>query len=397
MRFIIISILLMEFGFASSLSLDNILSSIDNNHPITKTIDQKRLYLRAKNLANSSSDPAELYGVATKAYPKGFNSEYEYSVGISKKIPFGNTQRLDKRIGELENEANILEESKSILGFNNSIKNLYHQHCLDYKNYKSIQKSYQEFLKLYRKKQKAYKYQEISKSEIIQLKIEKDRLYTKLQNIKIAQQIAKERVFILSKIDYRENRYLSCRDIYPIRESIYINTQRFSISKKAQQKRLLSTRESLKRDSKAIDYINLSLQYDREIDVDKYSIGISIPLKFTSRKSEYKRASAMYKHSTLSLEYKQSMIEKKAIVDGLKSKLKQDALMIKSLKRNLYDYRKTLLPIIRKSYNLGESSIVEYLLNKNNYHQLNQELFDRQKDYYQKLFTLYTLIEIKDN
>lgn len=397
MRTVIISILLMESVFASSLSLNNILSSIDSNHPITQKIVQKRLYLRAKNLSDSASDPAELYGTTTKAYPKGLKTQYEYSIGVSKKVPWGDTNRQDEKITQLENEADILDESKSVLSFTNSIKNLYHQHCLDYKNYKTVQKSYSEFIKLYRKKQKAYKYQEISKSEILQLDIEKNRLYSKLQSIKTAQKIAKQRVFILSRIDYRSDSYLSCSDMYPIRQRVSIGSDRFNISKKAQQKRLQSTQEALKRDSKAIDYINLSLQYDKEIDIDKYSIGFSIPLNFTSRKAEQKRASDMYKHSTLSAEYAQSMIEKQAIFKSLKSSLKSDALMIKSIQKSIYEYRKNLLPLMKKSYDLGESSVVEYLLSRQQYHQLNQELFDTQKRYYTRLFTLYTLSEIKDN
>jgi len=397
MKTIIISILLMESIFASSLRLENILSSIDSNHPITQKIVQKRLYLRAKNLSDSASDPAELYGTTTKAYPKGLKTQYEYSIGVSKKVPWGDTNRQDEKITQLENEADILDESKSVLSFTNSIKNLYHQHCLDYKNYKTVQKSYSEFIKLYRKKQKAYKYQEISKSEILQLDIEKNRLYSKLQSIKTAQKIAKQRVFILSRIDYRADSYLSCSDMYPIRQRVSIGSDRFNISKKAQQKRLQSTQEALKRDSKAIDYINLSLQYDKEIDIDKYSIGFSIPLNFTSRKAEQKRASDMYKHSTLSAEYAQSMIEKQAIFKSLKSSLKSDALMIKSIQKSIYEYRKNLLPLMKKSYDLGESSVVEYLLSRQQYHQLNQELFDTQKRYYTRLFTLYTLSEIKDN
>jgi len=397
MKTIIISILLMESIFASSLRLENILSSIDSNHPITQKIVQKRLYLRAKNLSDSASDPAELYGTTTKAYPKGLKTQYEYSIGVSKKVPWGDTNRQDEKITQLENEADILDESKSVLSFTNSIKNLYHQHCLDYKNYKTVQKSYSEFIKLYRKKQKAYKYQEISKSEILQLDIEKNRLYSKLQSIKTAQKIAKQRVFILSRIDYRSDSYLSCSDMYPIRQRVSIGSDRFNISKKAQQKRLQSTQEALKRDSKAIDYINLSLQYDKEIDIDKYSIGFSIPLNFTSRKAEQKRASDMYKHSTLSAEYAQSMIEKQAIFKSLKSSLKSDALMIKSIQKSIYEYRKNLLPLMKKSYDLGESSVVEYLLSRQQYHQLNQELFDTQKRYYTRLFTLYTLSEIKDN
>ncbi len=68
-----------------------------------------------------------------------------------------------------------------------------------------------------------------------------------------------------------------------------------------------------------------------------------------------------------------------------------------TIKKNLQNYKKNLVPLIKKSYDLGESSVIEYLLNRQNYHQLKQELFATQKAYYRTLFRLYTLSETKDN
>jgi outer membrane protein TolC len=146
-----------------------------------------------------------------------------------------------------------------------------------------------------------------------------------------------------------------------------------------------------------LDSINLSVQYDKEIDIDKYSVGVSIPLAFTSKRSEQERVAAMHKNAALGFQYEQTMTEKNSMLSELRSTLKSKAMMISSLKNNLQHYKKNLLPLIKKSYDLGESSVIEYLLNRQNYHTLKQELFSTEKAYYHTLFTLYTLSETKDN
>lgn len=396
MKQIILLLLLIHFTQASTLNLKNVLASANTN-TLTQAIDQERLFLEAKNMADTSLDPIELYGTGTKAYPKNGAEDYEYSIGLSKKLYWGNTQDEDQMITRLNNEAYLLEEDKKILNFKNGLKNLYHQHCLDDKNYKSFRQIYQDFGKLYEKKQKAYKYQEISKTELMQLEIEKNRLFAQLHEIEMTQKISKQKIFILSQIKQTEGKSFSCTDIYPIDEKFTLEASKFQLSKKAHDKRIHSTQVAVERHSKVLDSVSLAVQYDKEIDIDKYTIGVSIPLAFSSQRSEQERVAALHQNSALSFHHEQMMIEKQSLFVELKSTLNSKALMIRSLKKNLNDYKKNLLPLIKKSYDLGESSVIEYLLNTENYHRMKQELFTTQKAYYDTLFRLYTLIEMKDH
>lgn len=398
MKQIILFVLLIQFVNASTLTMKQVLASANKHQTLTKALDQERLFLEAKNLADTSLDPMELYGSGTKAYPNDGKKEgYEYSVGISKTLPLGDTQEQDEMINRLNNQAYLLEEDKKILSFENSLKSLYHQHCLDHKNYQSFKQNYQDFVKLYKKKEKAYRYQEISKTELMQLEIEKNRLYAKFQEMQIIQSVSKKKLLILGRINHSDKTLLSCSDMYPIRESVKLKENLFMLSKEAHQKRIQSTQTALERHSKALDSVDLSVQYEQEIDIDKYSVGISIPLTFTGRRSEQERVAAMHKNSAIGFQYEQMMVEKKSMFLTLKSTLRNNALMIKSLKNNVYHYKKDLLPLIKKSYDLGETSVIEYLLSRQKYHELKQELFGAQKDYYHTLFTLYTLSESKDN
>ena len=396
MKHIILFVLLIQVAQASTLTLKQVLDSANNNSTLTQALEQERLFLESRNLADTSLDPMELFGSAANANPLVGEDEFEYSVGLSKEFSWGNTKEEEQRITRLNNEAYFLEEDKKILNFENGLKSLYHNHCLDNKYFKVSKQNYQEFVKLYKKKQKAYKYQEISKAELMQLEIEKNRLYAQLQEIKMTQVISKQKLYVLGRINNANVTTLSCKDIYPIRENVKLDGDKFQLSREAHTKRLESTQASLERYSRSLDSISLSAQYDKEIDIDRYGIGISIPLNFTSNRSEQERASAMYKSSALGFQHEQKMLEKRSRFLELQSYLNTKAEMLKTLKNNHRNYKTQLLPLIKKSYDLGETSVIEYLLNRQKSYQLRQEIYATKKAYYNTLFKLYALSEMKD-
>ena len=70
----------------------------------------------------------------------------------------------------------------------------------------------------------------------MQLEIEKNKLYAQLQEIKMIQNISKQKLFILGHIKHTEKTTLSCNDMYPIRENVtfkdrYISTFKRGIPK----------------------------------------------------------------------------------------------------------------------------------------------------------------------
>ena len=91
MKHIILFLLLIQLAEASTLTLKKVLASANNNNTLTQAIDQERLFLEARNLADTSLDPMELFGTGTRAYPKDGRNDYEYSVGLSKKLPWSDT------------------------------------------------------------------------------------------------------------------------------------------------------------------------------------------------------------------------------------------------------------------------------------------------------------------
>ncbi|MEA3455381.1 MAG: hypothetical protein U9R26_02630, partial [Campylobacterota bacterium] len=319
-KYAVLPLLLMQTLYASTYTLDKILKSAAQNSTLSEALKQETLALESKNRADTASDPLAVYGAVTKAYPHSerggdeyFGSRNEYTAGVSKKFMLGDIQAQEQKITRLSNQATLLEKEKGLLNFKNGLKNTYHQHCLDRQNQKSFNQSYQEFVRLYKKKEKAYQYDEISKTELMQLEIEKNRLYAQLQEMEMRQEISKQNLFMLSRVYAAPSTQLSCRDIYPIKTQLRLGDT-FELSKEAYQKRIESTQATLKRYSNRVESVDLIAEYSEEIDVDKYTIGLAIPLTFTSKRSEHERAAAMYQNSTIALRYEQEMREKRSLL-----------------------------------------------------------------------------------
>lgn len=390
---VLVCIMTSHIAEASTVTLKQLLRSAKEHNMLSKSLQKEALALEAKSMADTASAPFELFGEGTQARPELGDKGYEYAIGISKDIRLGNIQAQERQIANLNNQANLIEGQKRILDFSNGLKNIYHQHCVDMQIHRSIKQSYADLLKLYRKKQKAYKYQEISKTELMQIESEKNRLQAQVQELKMMQEISKQKVLMLSRVGNATK--LSCKDTYPIRTKVKLNNL-FSLSNEAYQKRIESTKAKLKRYSHSVESLSVSGQYGKELDTDRYTVGVSLPLSFTSERSEKERAAALYKGSAIEYSYEQEMLERKSLLLELQMTLKSQALMVKTLSKNHRDYKQRLLPLVKKSYLLGETSVLEYLLSRQKLYTLNQELYGAKKAYYNTLFRLYTISEKKD-
>jgi len=396
MRYILIIALLLWSANAETITLKRVIASSKHFNKLTQSLDQKSLALEAKNQADNASDPLEVFVSGTKAFPSGAPYGYEHSVGFSKNIKLGNALAKDTRIARLNNQADILDEEQEILTFHQEVKNIYHQHCVDVSDYQSLTQNYNDFDALYNNKKRAYEYQEISKTELLQLAIEKKRLHAQLEQSRMRQEQSKRYLLAQVRIPMTASTRLSCRDTYPITSNVKLGTHQFALTTEAYKKRVESARTAIQRHALPIDSLNLTLQHDKEIDMEKYTIGVSIPLNFTSKRSEKERLWAMHSERAASLKYEETIHQKRSRIGDIQAQLKAKAMLIDSMEKNLKEYRDELLPLVKKSYSLGESTVIEYLLGRQQYYALKQELYATQKEYYQALFTLYSLIEKKE-
>lgn len=394
MRPLIIGLMFLQSATASVLTLDDILQHAQQSKLLSQAITQEGLALESKNLADTQTDPLTFNHALSRANSKAI-SGYEHEVSFSKEFKLGNIQSLEQKQNRLNNEAHLLEQEKYLISFDNRLKNLYHQHCLGASYLGSFQEGYDNFATLYSKKERAFEHGEIAKTELLQLEFEKNRLQIELNNLNRKQESSKSQLLSLTSLNSNDN--LSCQDIYPIVQEVHLGNNAFALSEQAYAKRIESTQVGLNRYSKKLESIEVSMGYTKELETDIYTIGVSIPLNFSSNKSEHERASLMHQSSAISLQNEQQMADKKYRVRELEAKLSRDFQNIEAQKENINHYANSLLPLMKKSYDYGESSVIEYLLSQQKLTSLEQELLEEKKSYYATLFQLYSMSETKDN
>ncbi|CAA6809978.1 MAG: Unknown protein [uncultured Sulfurovum sp.] len=393
MRVLLSTLVLLGTLHAEELTLNEILENTVQKNILTKAISQEGLALEFKNLAQTQTDPLTFNQGLSRANSVGI-SGYEHEVSLSKEFKLGNIQSLEQKQNRLNNEAHLLEQEQYLIDFDNRLKNLYHQYCLNRTFVSSYQESYDKFTLLYTKKERAFKYDEIAKAELIQLEFEKNRLEMELDNFHQKQEHSKMQLLSLTTLDGSSG--LSCQDVYPIVQEIHLATDTFALSQEAYNKRIRSTQVGLDRYAKKLESVEVSMGYAKELQTDIYTIDVSIPLNFSSNKSEYERASLMHKSSAISLQNEEKMLNKKYQVEALKARLSRNFQSIEAQEQSINYYVNTLLAIVKKSYDYGESSVIEYLLSQQKLYGLQQELLEKQKGYYATLFQLYSTSEIKE-
>lgn len=393
MKVLLSTVLLLSITHAQEVTLHDILQNSEQKELLSQRISQEGLALESKNLADTEIDPLTFNQSLARA--NGISiSGYQHTISVSKNFKLGNIQSLEQQQNRLNNEAYLLEQEKSLLTFDSRLGNLYHQYCLGRSYVNSFEETVDNFSQLYAKKQRAYEQDEIAKTELLQLEFEKNRLQIELENLRTKAQNSKKQ--LLSLTNFNENDTLSCQDIYPIKEEVYLRSDAFKLSQEAYEKRIASTQVGLKRYSQKLESIEVSMGYANELDMNIYTIGVSVPLNLSTRKSEYERASLMHQSSALGFQNEQYLANKKNKIQALERTLTQQFQNIEAQKENINYYASTVLPLMKKSYEYGESSVIEYLLSQQKLTTLQQALLKKQKAYYQTLFQLYSMSETKE-
>lgn len=393
MRLLSISLLLLQCASASVVTLSDLIQNVEQKELLSQRITQEGFALESKNLADTEIDPLTFNQSLSRANGIGI-SGYQHEISFSKNFKLGNIQGLEQQQNRLNNEAYLLEQEKYLLTFDSRLGNLYHQYCLGSAYVNSFEETVANFSQLYAKKQRAYEQDEIAKTELLQLEFEKNKLQMDLDNLRQKEQNNKKQLLSLTSLNANDT--LSCQDIYPIQAEVHLSSDAFKLSQEAYNKRIASTQVGLKRYSQKLESIEVSMGYANELDLNIYTIGVSIPLNLSTRKSEYERAALMHQSSALSFQNEQYLANKKSQINALEATLKEKFLNIEAQKQNINYYATSVLPLMKKSYEYGESSVIEYLLSQQKLTTLQQELLAKEKAYYQTLFQLYSMSETKE-
>ncbi len=378
---------------AQEISLNSIIQYIRVYHPHYKALEEESIALEAKVKAENAKEMSNLSISTTQANPDNSDSGTEYSGSLTLPWDIANTQNLSLQSADLQIEAELLKKQIALFSFGNRIRNLYHQSCLDKASVILHQKSLEAFNHLYKKKKIAYKYSEISKKELLQIELERSLLIQQLNALKERYQTSKSALLNLTNMPKRDESILECKDLFPVEATIEIENAPFLLSNLAYEKEQEALSKRYQRYDKFSDPVALSLNYDHELDTKRYGIGVEIPLGFTSQRNEQKKVYLLKAQEVLKHHHHAWILEANAKKDRLTAELKSSYHQIKALEGNIKKYQNQLMPLIEKSFQMGESSLIEYLLGRQKLLTISVDLIHSKQKYYQNLFTLYTLIE----
>ncbi len=394
MKTLLLVLALYAFGYASSVNLNQLLDNVQENHPSFKASQEAIQAQHFKHEAEFSTAPLSFISSVANATPAEGDDTIEYSLGVEKEFRIGKSAYYTSQMGHYEHEAMEGMAKKELLALQNELKKAYHLSCIEKENIANYAKLLEQFELIYSKKLKAFDYGELSKKELLQLSLEKDRLIEKITAL-IADEVASRR-HVLALAQYESDNELACTDLLPLQPFLGSDQTRYPLSEEIYRNLNLSSDNALKRYESTFNTMSVALHYDNETDIERVGVDLSIPLTFTSTEYEKMRLSSLHNKQKLLYEKEALFLHKNALSAALTAQLNTLFEQYKSIYSRVQTYQKELLPLIETSYRLNESSLIEYLLSYTNFNTISEELNRTKKNYYNTLFQLYSVLEIKE-
>lgn len=381
---------------AQTIELEEIVQKLRSEHPMAKAIQALEHAHHWQNRAVASGEPLALVAEGSYAKPDMQKSAYEYGVGIEKNIMHPDVKKQTLLSTKYENEADILQRKHTFALLENDVRSLYHESCLQMQSKEDYFAALRSYEILYSKKAKAYEYKEISKKELLMLQIELDRLRGEYKLHEHELQTAHDALNAKILLPSLQNRELSCRDMLPLVKEVTFDVQNTTLKEESFEKKILMQQSDFAKHDVLFDSFTLGAFYAQEMDREKFTLSLSLPLNFTSSYSEEKRTEALHKKSTLLHEKEEAILQKASDKVLFTRELQQNLQSIETHKAILQKYENELMPLLKSAYELGEDSVSEYILGQREFLRLKGEFADSLKKYYKTLFQLYGVLQTKD-
>jgi len=378
---------------ADIISLQDILSHVDKNHPLIKASKEEVMYSDSMAVLKKSMNPMILKTSGVKASQDSGRNGYEYSVFLEKDVLFGTSNSALQSYVSSKKKASSLQQKQVSVQLSNDISYTYHDVCLQKQQLDDYADVAEAFELLHKKRKKAYDFGEISKKDILLLSIELKNIKQKQKNLQSDYQQSLE---LLRKKAYLiNNDEPLCKDLKTIKQWDSITLEN-SFEMKAIESSIDASNSLFQRYSKGYSPIGLFAGFDKELNTQRISVGLSIPLNFSSNKQESKRRAALSQKNILLSTYAQLKNSRKKDAEILRQKLDQGYMNIKSNEEILRLYTQELIPLVERGYQMGETSLLEYLLAKREMWKTKQDLSEQKKSYYASLFKFFNLISNKE-
>ncbi|MDY0122687.1 TolC family protein [Sulfurimonas sp.] len=394
---IVFSLLIAAFSLnAATITLDAILQRVKDEHPLSKSIKSLKEAHSSQNRASELNEPLEFLAAGAYAKPDTEKAGYEYSVGLEQNIMHPGAKKGAARSVKYQNESEILELENDLFVLRQEVKFLYHVNCLNQKNTLQYMDSFLAFEKFYEKKKRAYEHGEISKKDLLALQIELERIRAEYKLYENEVNISRDNLESKALLPSLREDELSCKDTVPITKELQFDYEGETLLEQSIEKKILTYQSDYERYNVSFDSFTLGATYENELDTDRFVFSLSMPLNFTNSFNEDNRAAAMHKKSALMHEKEGVRLQKSSHAEALKKELVQNYENITAYQAMAQKYENELMPLVKGAYELGEGSVMEYLLSQRELTDLKKELIEHYKKYYETLFKLYSVLQTKE-
>ncbi|GEM_PF-2140009 len=394
MKILIIAMVVQLSLAAASLNLEQLLYSAQDNHPDFTATQEMMKAEHARHEASYSRAPVELLSSVAYATPASAQESLEYSIGLGSEFRLGDSAKDASSASHYEHLAMQNSAKLKLLKRQNELQREYHLSCIERESIDSYANVLEQFELVYAKKTLAFEYGELSKKEMLLLRLQRDKLIQKVEALRLNEDILRKKVLSLAQLD--SDNQLFCDDLAAIEIFDVKNLKIYNFSEQMFANLELSLKSKMRRYGSNFNSIYLSAHYDNEVDIERFGVELSVPLNFTSSKYEKMRVSLLHDTNRVHYEREALYLKKRVHTQALLAELSRSVKLYGDIKNRVNLYENELMPLMLQSYRLNESSFVEYLLSFAAFNDIVQELYSAKRGYYQTLFELYNVLEIKE-
>jgi len=383
-----IILIISMFITLNATNLSQILNSLESSKKSQSIREKSKSDIAQNELDGAYAPPSFEASLShADAIAAGEKDGLEYALGISQEIdnPF---DRDTKNLGIKEYNKAIRQETKHELHLLElNIISKYHTACVSKEMQEKSALLYKEQSDRFSQIQRAYELGEISR---------KDLLFNKLDLAKLQQNVSSYKRVYLSEVSQLQGlsdslviTEIDCNDLVQPAREIKIRAIEEHGELKAIEYKKNASKALYNLHSSSISSLEYGLGYEKELDMRRYTLGLSIPLGALSSQKEMLKAQQYALTSSYAFEK-----------DALQSEIQSYSKIAQNTLATLYDeftlLENEILPLnedlvrLSKSALLeGEGDIMEYLDASRSYSLNVIEMLEIKKTYYTELFELY--------
>ncbi|MCX6075578.1 MAG: TolC family protein [Campylobacterales bacterium] len=384
MRYILFFILIMSINLNAQ-NLAQILEALKVSNKAKAILEKTKSKITQNELYATNEAPT--LGATLSHAKESVEKGSEYSLGFSQKLshPFAASQ---KERGVAQFSKAIEQETKHELHLLTlDVASKYHNSCVSKEIRDKAILLFGEQSKRVAQIQKAYELGEISKKDLLFNKLDLAKLHQNVNNYKRTYLSAlaglQERVDTLVIND------IECSDLFtPIRHVELKPLSQHDELKSIEYKMHASKAFYEVQDS-SFSSLGYEFLYEKELNTQRYTAGLSIPLDTLSSQKEKLRAQQLFMSSSYAFEKASLESEIQNSSNAFVSKLEAlyDELIL--LKDEIVPLNEELANLSKKAFDEGEGNIMEYLDATRSYSLNLLGMLEVKKTYYNELFELY--------